>query len=356
MMRVIILVALSLALLDTAWSAPPTCADALESVFYDSKPLHANLLARNGTMLGTVNLSVVERKESRCFRAVFTVERANVGLRKLRAGIITAGEPLPTGKNRFTKRKLVTAPLNVLRMKMDICPDRIPRGESDSSCCGLLEFFAFAVFNDGGTAVRGYLAPSENTTQNCRIPEKKKPFRYVCTVENFCHNCPSNTCKEDSGTCVTTRTATSKYCPYPQVAVANSVTEACECVTCPETQCIDPVDGLYACIEGASKVKERCADSDIAVLGEDSDGLCECQYPCPPDTCFATVSISGDIINRCVASGTPSTICPNISWVPLRQRNGACFCASGCSNCPEGSVPKLTLPPVDNQTCVCVEA
>ncbi|KAJ8901154.1 hypothetical protein NDN08_005014 [Rhodosorus marinus] len=183
MMRVIILVALSLALLDMAWSAPPTCADALEGVFYDSKRLDANLLARNGTMLGTVILSVVERKESRCFRAVFTVEGNNLSLGKLRAGIITAGEPLPTGKNRFTKRKLATAPL---RMKMDICPDRIPRGESDFSCCGLLEFFAFAVFNQGETSVRGYLAPAANTTQKCRIPDEKKPFRYVCTVESFC--------------------------------------------------------------------------------------------------------------------------------------------------------------------------
>ncbi|KAJ8900987.1 hypothetical protein NDN08_004849 [Rhodosorus marinus] len=186
MMRVIILVALSLALLDTAWSAPATCAAQLEKVSYETKELRALLVARNGTLLGTVSLTVEDGKKRRCFLATFSaLERTTLRLEKLRAGIFTAGNQLPSGKERFTRRKSVGT---VGKASMRLCPERIHQVvEREASCCGLLEVLAFAVLTDRGKAIRGYLAPSVDTPQPCRITDTNKPFRYACTVENFCN-------------------------------------------------------------------------------------------------------------------------------------------------------------------------
>mmetsp|Transcript_22443 Transcript_22443/g.32314 ORF Transcript_22443/g.32314 Transcript_22443/m.32314 type:complete len:182 (-) Transcript_22443:289-834(-) len=181
MMRVIVFVTLGFALLEMARSGQATCADVLKDESYTFKPLTANLVTENSTLLGSISLSPVEKQGQRCFRVLFVFDRISGKFGKLRAGLFTAGNSLPTGKDRFTRRRSVSG---LAEAKLDICPEKILRSESDS-CCGPLEFFAFGSAEDN-SGVRVYLAPSENTTQPCRLTNAK-PFQYVCTIENLCN-------------------------------------------------------------------------------------------------------------------------------------------------------------------------
>jgi len=190
-MRVVVFVALSLTLLGASRAARETCVSELESRDYTGDGLRADLVDDSFNLLGTVVVSLVPRKDGQCFRVEFASQREGASFLKLRAGMFTQGENLPTGKERFTRRKQVAELISdrVVNASMDICPDRIQ--VLGSPCCGLLSFFAFAVMrvrvgNGTDAAVRAFLVPSAETIQHCSVPDTNKPFRYVCTLENSC--------------------------------------------------------------------------------------------------------------------------------------------------------------------------
>ncbi|KAJ8901021.1 hypothetical protein NDN08_004883 [Rhodosorus marinus] len=227
MVRVVVLVFLSLTLvgMSRAEENVRTCAGELSDKVYTSDDLRADLVDEAGTTLGSVVVSLVPRKDGKCFRATFTASGDGVSLLKLRGGLFTIGEILPTGKERFTRRKKVavlTTEPPVLRRAIDICPDRILIREG--LCCGLLEFFAFAVMRvsdaKGPKTVRAYLTPSELTNQRCEVADVKKPFRYVCTLENSCEEpCDTGFCRGEEGGCISLKDATRESCPVREVCL-----------------------------------------------------------------------------------------------------------------------------------------
>ncbi|KAJ8901854.1 hypothetical protein NDN08_004059 [Rhodosorus marinus] len=211
MLRGITLVVLSLTLLGCVECCVVRCdlktCDLVPAFTrFASGIFNADLVDKNGTALGGIELSVVEKADRNCFRAVFTTVE-NVGLAQLRVGIFSsADESPPTGRDRFTRRRDFRFPrttgvsgteITTLRKgRIDICPEDISVEES-KSCCGesLFDLYAYAVVVVNGTRVRAYMKRLEGSTVPCRVPDPKKPFREVCTLEVTCsNNCNTDEC------------------------------------------------------------------------------------------------------------------------------------------------------------------
>ncbi|KAJ8900985.1 hypothetical protein NDN08_000282 [Rhodosorus marinus] len=247
MLRSVTLVVLSLTLLGCVDCCIVRCdletCDVVPAFTrFASGIFNADLADRNGTVLGGIELRVVEKADTNCFRAVFTTVE-NVGLAQLRVGIFSsADESPPTGRDRFTRRRDVRFPrttdvsgteITTLRKgRIGICPEDISVEES-KSCCGesLFDLYAYAVVLMNGTRVRAYMKRVEGSTVPCRVPDPTKPFREVCTLQATCDNginCSTDECLlgED---CVLLDEFSEANCAADSIAVADTQNRQCTC-------------------------------------------------------------------------------------------------------------------------------
>ncbi|KAJ8901627.1 hypothetical protein NDN08_003835 [Rhodosorus marinus] len=193
MMRVVTLAVYGLALLGMV-SAQSTCADTPGFVRFqyagNGTGFWANLEGRNGTVYGTVFVTVAERKAKNCFQAVFEINGDDVALLRLRAGIFATTDA-PTGKDRFTRKKRVRQvelPFRVVGGALYICPSSIP-AEISPNCCERpnLVLFATAVITNGDESLRVYMVHNQATSNSsCITMNSEKPFRQACLLPIAC--------------------------------------------------------------------------------------------------------------------------------------------------------------------------
>mmetsp|Transcript_16113 Transcript_16113/g.23417 ORF Transcript_16113/g.23417 Transcript_16113/m.23417 type:complete len:395 (-) Transcript_16113:166-1350(-) len=389
MTRVVAFFALSLALLGVVRSARPTCADESEFTRFSATPALMDLADENGDLLGTLELMSVRRANTNCFRAIFEVIES-AELLKLRVGIFSsADESEPTGKNRFTRRKNVSNS-NVRRAEMNICPSSIVV-EQPGSCCGEVSFdlYAFALISLRGNAMRAYMRERPDGAYPCRVPDAKKPFRQVCTLQASCITCGDNECRlEDGESCISVD-AWESSCEPNAAAAVDPATGACACadLDCnPQTECFmdhtcvnankpcapekvlqaDPVTGECICEDLICDTETECVhdftcvtlqafsefcprDSIAAVDVSGSDCTCTPVLECPPNICRADTD--GDSIVDSCAQEFPFPCSSNTTFF-RNPFNHHCACLRGCSDCPPGFVARAILS-LEFETCEC---
>ncbi|KAJ8901535.1 hypothetical protein NDN08_003744 [Rhodosorus marinus] len=203
MARVAILFLFSLALLALLGTASPlTCSEEPAFLRFTAGSSRFDLIDDSNKRFGVLNMTVSEGEVANFFKMEFSVF-PHIGLLKIRAGLFASGGSFVMGKQRYTRRrklsKLDDESTWISEASIIMKPEDIMVITPGVSCCGAqLDFYAFAqvrvLGEEGPEEVRVYLAPSSTGT-SCRVPNPKKPFRQVCSIETLCLTCSSSNCE-----------------------------------------------------------------------------------------------------------------------------------------------------------------